>query len=55
LGTGKSGPERVVRPFCHNDHYWQVCFDGNRTIREALAEASFPSPMPAQLIMVQNQ
>lgn len=49
------GPVLAVRPFCHNDHYWQVYFDGNRTIREALAEAGFPSPMPAQLVMVQNQ
>lgn len=49
------GPVLVVRPFCHNDHYWQVYFDGNRTIRESLAEAGFPAPMPAQLVMVQNQ
>lgn len=49
------GPVLAVRPFCHNDHYWQVYFDGNRTIREALAEAGFPSPMPAQVVMVQNQ
>jgi small conductance mechanosensitive channel len=44
-----------VRPFCHNDHYWQVYFDGNRTIREALAAAGFPSPMPAQMVLVHNQ
>jgi small conductance mechanosensitive channel len=48
------GPVLAVRPFCHNDHYWQVYFDGNRTIRESLAAAGFPSPMPAQLVMVQN-
>lgn len=22
------GPVLAVRPFCHNDHYWQVYFDG---------------------------
>ncbi len=49
------GPVLAVRPFCHNDHYWQVFFDGNRAIREALAEAGFPAPMPAQLIMMQGQ
>lgn len=49
------GPVLAVRPFCHNDHYWQVYFDANRTIREALAAAGFPAPMPAQLVMVQNK
>jgi small conductance mechanosensitive channel len=48
------GPILAVRPFCHNDHYWQVYFDGNRTIREALAAAGFPAPMPAQLVVVQK-
>lgn len=47
------GPVLAVRPFCHNDHYWQVYFDGNRVIREALAEAGFPAPMPAQLMITQ--
>ena len=48
------GPVLAVRPFCHNDHYWQVYFDGNRVIREALAEAGFPAPMPAQLMITQQ-
>lgn len=48
------GPVLAVRPFCHNDHYWQVYFDGNRTIREALAEAGFPAPMPAQVMITQQ-
>lgn len=46
------GPVLVVRPYCHNDHYWQVYFDTNRVIREALAEAGFPAPMPAQNVIV---
>lgn len=45
------GPVLAVRPFCHTDHYWQVYFDGNRLIREALAEAGFPAPVPAQLML----
>jgi len=29
---------------CHTDNYWQVYFDTNRVIPEALAEAGFPDP-----------
>ncbi len=46
------GPVLAVRPYCHNNHYWQVYFDTNRTIKEALAEAGFPAPMPAQTVIV---
>jgi small conductance mechanosensitive channel len=46
------GPVLAVRPYCHNDHYWQVYFDGNRVIKEALAKSGFPAPMPAQLVLV---
>jgi len=49
------GPVLAVRPYCHNDHYWQVYFDGNLTIREALSAAGFPAPMPAQVVMLHNQ
>jgi small conductance mechanosensitive channel len=48
------GPVLAVRPFCHTDHYWQVYFDGNRAIRESLAQAGFPAPMPAQLLITQT-
>ena len=48
------GPVFAVRPFCHPDHYGQVYFDGNRVIREALAEAGFPAPMPAQLMLTRT-
>jgi len=46
------GPVLAVRPYCHNDNYWQVYFDTNKMIREALAEAGFPAPMPAQNVIV---
>jgi small conductance mechanosensitive channel len=46
------GPVLAVRPYCNNDHYWQVYFDTNRVIRESLAEAGFPAPMPAQNVVV---
>ena len=46
------GPVLAVRPYCHNDHYWQVYFDTNRVIKEALGAAGFPTPMPAQNVIV---
>ena len=49
------GPVLAVRPYSHNDHYWQVYFDTNRTIREALGAAGFPAPMPAQVVFVNQQ
>ncbi|MCY1280360.1 Small-conductance mechanosensitive channel [compost metagenome] len=48
------GPVLAVRPYCHNDHYWQVYFDTNRTIKDALGSTDFPAPMPAQTIIVQQ-
>jgi small conductance mechanosensitive channel len=38
------GPVLAVRPYCHNDHYWQVYFDTNRSISEAGGEGNFPAP-----------
>lgn len=49
------GPVLAVRPYCHTDHYWQVYFDTNRTIRESLSAAGFPAPMPAQVVFVNQQ
>ncbi|MBK7647615.1 MAG: mechanosensitive ion channel family protein [Betaproteobacteria bacterium] len=46
------GPVLAVRPYCHNDNYWQVYFDTNKVLREALAAAGFPSPMPAQNVII---
>jgi small conductance mechanosensitive channel len=46
------GPVLAVRPYCHNDNYWQVYFDTNKMIRESLAAAGFPAPMPAQNVIV---
>jgi small conductance mechanosensitive channel len=42
-----AGPQLCVRPYCHNQHYWQVYFDTNRLIRESFGEAGFPAPAPA--------
>jgi small conductance mechanosensitive channel len=38
------GPVLAVRPYCHNNYYWQVYFDTNRAIAEVGAEAGFPPP-----------
>lgn len=39
-----AGPVLAVRPHCHNDHYWQVYFDTNRTITEVFGAAGYPVP-----------
>ena len=43
------GPVLAVRPYCHNDNYWQVYFnywqvyfDTNMAIRELLGDSAFP-------------
>jgi len=48
------GPVLAVRPYCHNDHYWQVYFDTNRVLRESFGEAGYAAPMPAQLVVLQQ-
>jgi small conductance mechanosensitive channel len=45
-----AGPLLCVRPYCANQHYWQVYFDTNRTIRETFGDAGFPAPMPAYAV-----
>ena len=39
-----AGPVLAVRPFCANDHYWQVYFATNRLIRDTFTQAGFPAP-----------
>lgn len=49
------GPVLAVRPYCNNDHYWQVYFDTNRMMSESLSAAGFPAPMVSQnMIMKQG-
>ena len=48
------GPVLAVRPYCHTDHYWQVYFDTNKMIKDALGEGGFPPPMPAQTVIMQQ-
>ena len=39
-----AGPVLAVRPFCHNDHYWDVYFATNACIRNELGAAGFAVP-----------
>ena len=39
-----AGPVLAVRPYCHNDNYWQVYFDTNKLILEAFRDAGFEVP-----------
>jgi small conductance mechanosensitive channel len=40
------GPVLAIRPFTHNDHYWDVYFATNRLIKEAAEEAGLPAAVP---------
>ncbi len=43
LTVSEFGPVLAVRPFAHNDHYWQVYFDVNKAIVAVGGEASYPA------------
>jgi small conductance mechanosensitive channel len=51
LQFGPAGPVLCVRPYCRNDHYWQVYFDTNRMIRETFGAAGFPAPVPSYAVI----
>lgn len=38
------GPVLAVRPYCHNNDYWQVYFDTNLLIRNTFVEAKYATP-----------
>jgi small conductance mechanosensitive channel len=52
LSFNLAGPLLAVRPYCHNDNYWQVYFDTNRVIREVFGEANYP--VPEQHVALRN-
>ena len=39
-----AGPVLCVRPYCNNDHYWQVFFDTNAAIKEEFGAAGYAVP-----------
>jgi small conductance mechanosensitive channel len=44
LDLKPEGPQISVRPYTHNDHYWQVYFDTNAAIVKVCQEAGWPIP-----------
>ncbi len=44
LTFSAAGPTLTVRPYCHNEHYWQVYFDTNRLIGQLFGA---PATIPA--------
>ncbi len=44
LEFNSMGTVLVVRPFTHNNNYWQVYFDTNRVIAETFSAARYPTP-----------
>ena len=45
-----AGPVLAVRPFCHNDHYWDVYFATNRAIVEEFTSAAYPVPAENRVV-----
>lgn len=54
LDLNLNGPVIAVRPYCHNDHYWQVYFETNEAIVRTCREAGWPAPMPHLVTLVKN-
>jgi small conductance mechanosensitive channel len=48
------GPVIAVRPYCRNEHYWQVYFDTNEAIVRTGKEAGWPAPTPVNITRVEQ-
>ncbi|MFT3789504.1 MAG: mechanosensitive ion channel family protein [Rudaea sp.] len=44
------GTVLTVRPYCHNDNYWQVYFDTNKAIGDTAKSAGWPAPEARQAV-----
>ena len=44
LDFNERGTVLAVRPYCHNDHYWQVFFDTNKLIAATFGSAGYTAP-----------
>lgn len=49
------GPVLAVRPFCHNNHYWDVYFATNNAIAEVCKEAGYPGLEAAMVVRLLNK
>jgi small conductance mechanosensitive channel len=47
LQFNERGTLLAVRPYCSNEHYWDVYFATNQAIRQVFAEAGYPTPETA--------
>jgi small conductance mechanosensitive channel len=52
LTFNERGAVLAVRPYCANDHYWQVYFDTNKAIVEVGAEGGYK--VPEQRLALRN-
>ena len=50
LEFNAAGTKLVVRPYCHNDNYWQVYFDTNKALAEVGSANGWPIPAPHQVL-----
>jgi small conductance mechanosensitive channel len=44
----------AVRPYCRNEHYWQVYFDTNAAILRTGKEAGWPAPTPVSITRIEQ-
>ncbi|WP_088281932.1 mechanosensitive ion channel family protein [Ideonella sp. A 288] len=44
MGFTPEGPLLCVRPYTHNDHYWQVYFDTHKAVVATFGAAGYPVP-----------
>lgn len=51
LEFNAAGPLLGVRPYCHNNDYWQVYFDANKAIQEVGSSNAWPVPAPHQVLL----
>ena len=50
LDFNAMGTVIAVRPFCHNNHYWQVYFDTNKAIVDVCSAANYAVPETRHVI-----
>jgi small conductance mechanosensitive channel len=54
LDLNSLGQVIAVRPYCSNEHYWQVYFDTNEAIARTCKEAGWPAPTPVSITRVEQ-